>query len=209
VSEFSPDQPFGKKYADESKNVVVPGAWFNCVNRALGMMTIVEDLETGEDPHVSVDPLFGILQLHFRNTSTRVKFAWAITLLSDELAKIEPQSILMVNQKPYFLDGYLGATPAIKGTITNGAGVAASGLDPHTVDISSTTLMRIWVRLEADGAGGDAHEATLCAGANWPNFEPATSPLYFWRPVGEISIPEGERPFITQHATGHIVIDIP
>lgn len=181
-------EPYDLLNGDISKNMVVPGRWFNWVNCGLGMLSVVADLEADVEPYVETNKLTGQITIHLGSQEADFKAGWGCRI-NGNLVEINPRSIATVNQKLY----YLNALPNI--------GIVGS------LDFSAVEYLAVWLKCIVDPAGGDNHVLTVESGSAFPEYDSVTNPTWIIRPICEIDNSSGLKKY--QHAFGLIVIDVP
>jgi hypothetical protein len=197
--------PFNRYRADPARNAVVPGQWFSWVNNGLGMMAVQTDLPFGEPPYFETNPATGQITLHVSSESVELAYGWQAYIAGNAVG-LNTQSILQINQKSYYLEGYL-PTPALDLVIPYVA-VPWAGVERYCV----------WLDVILSNSGLDDHDVSsggangggIKYGAEWPVYDPEAQPRRIFRPLYEFVAQEGaSRPKLFQHAMGLITIDVP
>lgn len=201
--------PYNRYHSDPSRNMVVPGQWFRWVNNGLGRMTVMEDLSATEVPYVEVDA-DGSLTLHLRGVTSDINIGWWTWIdTADRAVFINRQSMLLINQKAFYLSGY-APTPDASITIDCQSSFSFRGIQ----------RLCVWLEIYLDQLGGSNHDVgqTTISGAaggvktgtDWPAASPVTTPNKIWRPLCEVVTSTSDTNavgfILHRHATG--IIDI-
>jgi len=196
--------PYNRFTTDISKNMVVPGRWFNWVTNGLGMMNIVYDIDSFTDAYVENLPN-GSLTLHLKQEYVPSMLGWQATNDDGKNINFNRQSILMINQKSYYLQGY-SPTPDAEVIIDYSGPTNYAAVD----------RLCVWVEVNLDSVGGDNHggagtktKPSLETGSSFPVYSPVADSRRIIRPIFETKKLPGAKYLKFQHTIGLMTIDVP